>query len=348
MVLVVDGNNGTILNGAGGNSFESEYSGSGDWILNGTDRNGTERNGTMCGELHKKVPYSLYLLASILFAPAIYMLIALIIYGIRKSMHSQTKTTTMVNVRFDGYSKIILFLLILVQLACLTRLIVNVFFNRVYYERSAIFNVFTGIAYHIIPLILWIRQRHIYQKPGIRRMETVKVKTFSYFALFCVISSIVAIAINEGIFSTSESCDKLLESTHRKIWIVMLIFDVIFQIILFSLFVHPLLEHKRQMKIAKITSFRSLRPAILKILYSAIACLFANLVIVTPLAVLRVRGAGTPLSCISLLIQTLAIIASYSDWKVRLFPFMTCYNGRQTVFPTTNTLSGKGSVTETT
>ncbi|XP_076813923.1 uncharacterized protein LOC143460338 [Clavelina lepadiformis] len=157
-------------------------------------------------------------------------------------------------------------------------------------------------------LVLWLRQRMLYRTPAMLHLSNKIVQFFSRSVIIIMtIASVLTISLyvgSRGYQSSGSGCRLKWSSIWTKLpGLLQFIFTTLFQVILLGLFIDPLHKHRVAMKtVISKTSNKETDP-------------IKRVTIATSVAV--VSDAVT-----DMLVNILAIICSFADWRTRMAPFL--------------------------
>ena len=180
-------------------------------------------------------------------------------------------------------------------------------------------------------LVFWLRQRSLYCEPAMKHLTSALFRASSVVAFALIITyPVVSIGIYGATltFAVVESGCAIVSSTidPRIIWIYTAVSSFMMQIILLGLFLLPLYKHKAVMS-GSGRDCNHLKPIIHRSLKTAIVCALSDTGTAT-LAAANVLNDGFTIGIsmqISMLINLMAVVFSFSNWKRIIFwtPFRT-------------------------
>ncbi|XP_076813931.1 uncharacterized protein LOC143460344 [Clavelina lepadiformis] len=186
------------------------------------------------------------------------------------------------------------------------------------------------VSFSSLYLVLWIRQRMLYRTPTMLHLSNKIIQFFS--------SSVVALVVMSGVFtlllymftrgyqSTVSGCDLQWSS----IWIglpslLLAIFTLLFQVMLLGLLIYPLYKHRVAMKSVVSNCLNKEIEVIKRVtLATFVAAVTDGIVGLINLGIFGLlSGIGYQLIYdVDILVNLLAVICSFADWRTRMAPFL--------------------------
>ena len=194
----------------------------------------------------------------------------------------------------------------------------------------------SAIAILGIYVFLWIRQRFCYSDPAMAHLSS---RATRYLSIASLALLILAQLVGSVLFLatrfykiTYRGCYNYANTIPAELpWIWNILGTLGSQIMLLLLFLYPLTRHKSL--VSSTTPFRTFLPVIQRAMVTASICVVSDLV--SSLLILLVSDTDDIIPTlaydISIVINVICVILSYSDWKSRIFaPFRCRYHNRRT------------------
>lgn len=185
--------------------------------------------------------------------------------------------------------------------------------------------VLTAIAMWFIYAFLWTRQRFCYAEPAMKHLSTKMTRAWSWISLLMLtvaqLVGTILFLVTRFYTISHNGCIICQNTIPESIpWIFMGTTTVIFQFILFALFVYPLLKHTQNLNSSLRPRLQSFAPMIRRVALAAAICSVTDLI-----ALLLILLAKDPNEIIptlaydtSLMINMVCVVVSFGDWRVRV------------------------------
>ncbi|XP_039263628.1 uncharacterized protein LOC120339543 [Styela clava] len=189
--------------------------------------------------------------------------------------------------------------------------------------------VFSGLFFCAIYLFLWIRQRMCYNNALMSHLTSTLTHFFSWASLAALLAAEI---LTTGLFFTRKykrsglGCDVNSTSIPAYVaWVVYGITTAVFQIIFIGLFIYPLSRQQSLMKFHKLYKDKAhkLMPLIKRSLTACLVCVITNLVVSILVITINEPYNIVPILLydFNLVVNLLAVISSFSRWKIILAPY---------------------------
>ncbi|XP_077976302.1 uncharacterized protein LOC144432103 [Styela clava] len=177
--------------------------------------------------------------------------------------------------------------------------------------------------------ILWVRQRYFYSSSALIKLNSTFIKVVSNGIEVIVILGALAGTIQyfptRKYFGTPHGCLEDLGETESYIWAVDFGFMFLTQLTLLALFIYPLWKHKRRAgDCASKRTNSSLNKAMTRAVVILGICMVINLACIPIIYVFSAEVAfvfDLPYD-VSLVMQLLAEVALFKNWRIRFFPWL--------------------------
>ena len=277
---------------------------------------------------------------SVLTAISVYLTMSLIVFRCRKNKDVSQKETKPKN-KFESAlnrGPLCLIAVIFCLIRCLfeqVELRMGTFSDlacRIYQHQAAeIYHVSLTSLY----LLLWSRQVTIYRHRTLRHLSSASLRITSYLVIFgilaCSIASATSYLVTFTLIASPVGCVYDLSypdgPPSSLPGILLFIISFVFQFAILGLLVYPLIKHYRiccRTEPLKASSSRKVRDTVIRLSICTTICVISDGV--SSYLLVFVNEGNSPISFWSsiytanLLINIIAVICSFADWKSRLLP----------------------------
>ncbi|XP_076813919.1 uncharacterized protein LOC143460335 [Clavelina lepadiformis] len=179
-------------------------------------------------------------------------------------------------------------------------------------------------------LVLWLRQRKFYGTPAMLHLSNKIIRFFSRSVIIIMaIANVLTITLyvaTRGYQSSGRGCRLEWSSIWTKLpGLLQFIFTTLFQVILLGLFIYPLYKHRVAMKSVVSNSPNNEIKVIKRVTLATVVAVVTDGLagLVALVAFSKSFGALRQLIYdVDMLVNLLAIICSFADWRTRLAPFL--------------------------
>ncbi|XP_076813927.1 uncharacterized protein LOC143460343 isoform X1 [Clavelina lepadiformis] len=189
---------------------------------------------------------------------------------------------------------------------------------------------FLCAVFTCIYLVLWLRQRKFYRTPAMLHLSNKIIQFFSSSVIALVVmSTLIALLLymfTRGYHSTVSGCDLQWNS----IWtmlpaLLVALLTVLFQVMLLGLLIYPLHKHRVAMKSVVSNCLHKEIQVIKRVtLATFVAAVTDGIVglITSGIFVSLSHIAQQVIYDVDVLVNILAVICSFADWRTRMAPFL--------------------------
>ena len=193
-----------------------------------------------------------------------------------------------------------------------------------------------SVAMTGVYLFLWTRQRLFYSEPAMHHLSPQLMKAMSWISLLLLVVGQIVVTtlflVTRFYKLTHLGCSKYMSTIPDEVpWILVGTLTVCGQLILCFLFVFPLIKQKSAVASEQKVGFQKLLRVIKRVAIITSVCIATDLF--SFLLILFARDNNnivvTLAYDISLVSNVICMVASYSDWKLRLFALICCYRNTE-------------------
>ena len=204
----------------------------------------------------------------------------------------------------------------------------------------------TAVALYCIYSFLWMRQQFFYAEPAVQHLSRPLIRALSWGSLglltLALLIGTVLFLVTRFYKMTERGCLNHHNTIPPVIpWIFLGTATVLSQLILFALFVYPLLQHKSQLDASSCSNFSSFAPLIKRVAMAAAICIISDIIALLLIVLVKDQDEIIPTLAydISLVVNVICVMATFSDWWDRLAAPLCCSRFRLL------SNEGKGSTT---
>ncbi|XP_039252429.2 uncharacterized protein LOC120329716 [Styela clava] len=187
-------------------------------------------------------------------------------------------------------------------------------------------------------LVLWLRQRTFYQHPRLKHLSSKLVRVISWTMCILIVTGTVSTAIlffSVGRYvGVPDGCVVKKSEVTSIRWIILIGCTTFFQICLLTLFVYPLVKHNMSVRSGSTCGNNKNNPIIPLIRRATITsaiCVTTDIAFALIILILNreIVTMSTFIYDVNIVINTMLIIFSFPDWKIRLMPWRVNSNEEQ-------------------
>ena len=189
----------------------------------------------------------------------------------------------------------------------------------------------TSFGLYCIYSFLWMRQQFFYAEPAIQHLSRPLIRVLSWGSLGLLT---LALLIGNVLFLVTRFY-KMTEhgclNHHNTIppvipWIFLGTTNVLSQLTLFALFVYPLLQHKSQRDASSCSNFSSFASMIKRVAMATSVCIISDIIALLFILLVKEQDEIIPTLAfdVSLVVNVICVLATFSDWWDRLAATLCC------------------------
>ena len=204
----------------------------------------------------------------------------------------------------------------------------------------------TSFGLYCIFAFLWMRQRCFYAEPAIQHLSRPLIRALSWgslgFLTLALLIGNVLFLVTRFYKMTERGCLNHHNTIPSVIsWIFVGTATVLSQLILFALFVYPLLKHKNQLNVISRSNFSSFAPIIKRVAMATAVCIISDIIASLLILLVKEQDEIIPTLAfdVSFVVNVICVLATFIDWWDRLAAPLCCNR-----FPLLSN-RGKGSMT---
>ena len=189
----------------------------------------------------------------------------------------------------------------------------------------------TSVAVYSIYAFLWMRQQFFYAEPAIQHLSRPLIRALSWGALgfltLALLIGIVLFLVTRFYQMTEHGCLNHHNTIPPVIpWIFVGTATVLSQLILFALFVYPLLQHRSQLDASSRFNFSRFVPLIKRVAMATAICIISDIIALLLIVLVKDQDDIIRILAydVSLVVNVICVMASFSDWWNRLASPLCC------------------------
>ena len=170
-----------------------------------------------------------------------------------------------------------------------------------------------------------MRQRFFYAEPAIQHLSgpLIRALSWGYLGLLTLALLIgnVLFLVTRFYKMTEHGCFNHHNTIPSVIpWIFLGTATVLSQLILFALFVYPLLQHRSQLNASSRSNVSSLAPMIKRVALAAAVCIISDIIALLLIVLVKDQNDIIPTFAfdVSLVVNVICFVATFIDWWNRL------------------------------
>ena len=189
----------------------------------------------------------------------------------------------------------------------------------------------TSVAFYCICMTLWMRQQFFYAEPAIQHLSKPLFRALSWgslgFLTLALLIGTVLFLVTRFYKMTERGCLNHHNTIPAVIpWIFVGTATVLSQLILFALFVYPLLQHKSQLDASSRSNFSRFAPLIKRVAMATAICIISDIIALLLIVLVKDQDDIIPTLAydVSLVVNVICVMASFSDWWNRVEAPLCC------------------------